>query len=595
MPNLLDELEWLKRNPAFEERPATFYEFLGPEYLNVRDGIRKRILYELTQMFGEEVNPERIAKVSEACVTGGIGIGKTTIASIVLPYMVHWALCLKNPQEFYGLLAGSRIAFMQMSTSEKQALEVVFGDLKARIQHSPWFMNRYPPDPQYKNQMRFDKDIWVIPGDSAETTFEGYNILGGVLDEGDSHKITKVKDYAEQGYTTISSRITSRFQDRGFLLVIGQMKRANGFMARKYADMQARKDAYAVRLSIWESMGPEFYKDKDGGRTFSYDTLRKQILPSGVAKVLNNSQIIEIPWLYKRQFEVNPEKALRDLAGIPPKTGNAFISLIDRILDCRDRWVNRYGPESPCRSDGSLEPWFKAKDSLRRTAHIDIGYAEQGDALGLAMGHVREVVDIDGELKPYIVFDLLMRLSAPPGREIFISDVRQIIYELRDHRKFKLERVTLDGFQSTDTMQQLQRRRFDTEYVSVDRQMLPYFDLRDAIYEGRLEFPPYMVQVLRNDLHETIEIAVEELSELVDTGLKVDHPEMGTKDVADAMAGVCFTLMGDRRFRRNVRDLSQFRDERRAQPAIAAGFHHPAIKGDSSYLAPLPPPFRRSQ
>jgi hypothetical protein len=36
-------------------------------------------------------------------VTGAIGIGKTTIASIILPYMCHWVLCLKDPQKFFGL------------------------------------------------------------------------------------------------------------------------------------------------------------------------------------------------------------------------------------------------------------------------------------------------------------------------------------------------------------------------------------------------------------------------------------------------------------------------------------------------------------
>jgi hypothetical protein len=31
--------------------------------------------------------------------------------------------------------------------------------------------------------------------------------------------------------------------------------------------------------------------------------------------------LIEIPNVYRREFENNPEKALRDLAGIPPATG----------------------------------------------------------------------------------------------------------------------------------------------------------------------------------------------------------------------------------------------------------------------------------
>lgn len=588
--SLLDELTWLKDHPAFEERPATVAEFLGEDYLNIETKVRARIRTELSEILGVDVDPDRIAKYSEACVTGGIGIGKTTIASIVLPYLVHWVLCLKDPQDFYDLLPGSRIAFMQMSTSENQAKEVIFGDIKARIGTSRWFQDRYPPDPTYKNQLRFPKDVWILPGDSAETTFEGYNILGGIIDEGDSHKVTKIKDYAEQGYTTISSRITSRFQDRGFLLVIGQMKRENGFMARKYSEFLGRPDAYAIRLAIWDSMGREFYQQRDGGKTFTYDVLRKVVLPAAAAKIIGGRNLIEVPELYRRQFEMSPEKALRDLAGIPPKTGNPFISLVDKIEACRDRWMKFYGEEPPVAPNGRIAAWFKARDSLKRVAHLDLAYSANGDACGLAMGHVRELVEIDGEVKPYIVIDFALRIQATPGTEIFLGDVRQIIYNLRDQRKFKLEKVTTDGFQSTDTQQQLAKRRFDIDEVSVDRSLLPYSDLRDAIYEERLEFPPYVANVIRGESNEPVEIIVQELSELVDLGNKVDHPEQGSKDIADCLAGVVTTLMGDRRYHRKVRDLSQFREHRRAMAVGMA--NHPAYLGDQDRAAPMPHAWR---
>src|SRR5678815_1244236 len=138
-----------------------------------------------------------------------------------------------------------------MSTSESQAKEVVFGDIKARIQYSPWFRDKYPYDPNYKNQIRFtSKDIWIVPGDSAETTFEGYNILGGILDEMDSHRVTPKRDYAESGYNTISNRISSRFQDRGLFILIGQMKHEQGFAARHFASMSAEENSYVSRMTL---------------------------------------------------------------------------------------------------------------------------------------------------------------------------------------------------------------------------------------------------------------------------------------------------------------------------------------------------------
>lgn len=553
------ELQWLIRNPAFKQRPASILEFLGPDYLDIDSGTRDGIKECLVGIFGDKPNVYNLALVQRAIFTGGIGIGKTTFASIALPYMVHWCLCLKDPQKFFGLLPGSRIAFMQMSTSEKQAKEVLFGDIFARINHSKWFKN-YPHDPKFTSQIRFPMDIWIVPGDSRETSFEGYNILGGIIDEIDSHMVTEKKDYAEAGYDTIHARITSRFLDRGLLILIGQMKKSVGFAAKKYEEFTEEGfagGAFAKKLSIWESLGWARFLKADGTRdSFWFDPRRKTIVPEITVDFVDKSLLIEIPNVYKKDFNNNPEKALRDHAGIPPLVGDAFISMIDRVEICRDKWHQRYNiEESPVNTNLSrpgFKDWFTATDTLRRVVHIDIAYSAAGDALGMAMGHVREVTEIDGEMKPVIVFDMLLRMRPLPGMQIQLADVRQIVYHLKNDRGFRIKKVTLDGFQSTDTLQQLAKKRFLTEYISVDKDILPYHDLREAIYEGRVEFPRFQSYMKHGDL-ETVEIAVHELVRLIekDNG-KIDHPEGGSKDVSDAMAGVVTTLMGDRTYRRGV-------------------------------------------
>lgn len=560
---VIAELNFLKDNPQFEQRPATIIEFLGPNYLNVEDSVRPSIRNALIKVFGGTVSPKLISKVRRAMFTGGIGIGKTTIASIVIPYMVHWVSCLRDPQDFFGLMPGTRIAFMLMSTSEPQAKEVLFGDIKARINNSVWFRNNCQYDKDFKNQLRFPKDVWVLPGNSQETTFEGYNILGGILDEGDSHKKTRDKDYADQGWDTIHSRVDSRFNDpamgdhKGLVMVIGQMKSASGFMAKKKRELEQDQNAHVSSMTIWESVGWDKFLTESGERdSFWYDIKRKRIVPNEVKTLIVNDDLIEIPNSYKKNFVNNPEKALRDLAGIPPSAESPFISLSDRVEECIERWeeshvVNACIPtpvgDSP--TAPKLDPSVRATDSLKRAIHIDIAVSGDGDALGLAMGHVPYLIDVEGELKPYIVFDFLYRMKAPPGTEIFLGDIRRLIYDLVDERKFKIKMVTMDGFQSTDTRQQLRRRRIASNYLSVDRSLTPYYDLREAIYERRVEFPRYMTYLNRGD-SSLVDIATFELTRLTETGGKVDHPANGSKDVADAMAGVVYTLMGDRTYRR---------------------------------------------
>lgn len=565
------EVEWLKDHPQFQEKPATIREFLGPDYLNLGSKIRAGLVDALESIFGSEVSGERIAPHYErAMLTGAIGIGKTTFASIALPYMAHWVLCLKNPQDYFGLLDGSRIAFMQMSTSEQQAAEVVFGDIFARIKHSPWFVKNYPYDEKFTKQIRFPKDIWILPGDSRETTFEGYNILGGILDEMDSHKVTADKDYADVGYDTIHSRIASRFPiftedgeeagHKGLLICIGQMKKASGFAAKKYKEFLKDDRAYVLRMTIWESFGWQRYTRPDGTRnSFWYDIQRKQIIPTAVVEMVKNSKLIEVPNAYRKDFENNPEKALRDLAGIPPEVNDPFISLTHKIDICREKWIEKHGDQSPVKPNPTrieFEDWFRANgDPRKRHIHIDLATSGDGDALGMAMGHVDRVVEVENELKPYIILDALMRVKAMPGTEIFISDIRRIIYTLKEDFGFKIISVSMDGFQSTDTLQQLRKKRYMADYLSVDKSTLPYEDLREAIYEERIEFPKYLTYKNKGDT-EMEEIAVRELQQLTDTGKKIDHPEGGSKDIADAMAGVTTTLMGDRTYRRGVHHIT---------------------------------------
>lgn len=475
----------------------------------------------------------------------------TTYASIALTYMVHWTYCLKDPQKFFGLMPGSRIAFMMMSTSERQAKEVLFGDVKARIEHSPWFQQFCQYDRNIKNQFRFDKDLWIVPGGSEETRFEGYNVLAAIVDEGDSHKQTDRKDYAEEGFNTLYSRIDSRFPDtvndthRGLILVIGQMKSATGFMNKIFGEFKDDPHGSSFRLTIWEAFGWHKYtenpKDAETGRetaprkSFVYDIQRKKVLSRadademGIDYSRNDGGYIEVPTTYLTAFRRNPVKALRDLAGIPPQATDPFIALTERIDSCQELWHKHYGDESPVTdspSNPQFKKWFSAPDKIKRVAHVDIATSGDGDAMGIAIAHIPGLVEVDGEEKPLIVFDALMRIHAPSGSEIMLSDMRRILYRLRDDLGFELKMVTFDGFQSTDSIQLLRKARIATDYLSVDRSKQPYEDLREGIYDERILFPRYLTALNEVDT-DLVNIAYQELSQLTDVGPKIDHPPKG--------------------------------------------------------------------
>ena len=92
-------------------------------------------------------------------------------------------------------------------------------------------------------------------------------------------------------------------------------------------------------------------------------------------------------------------------------------------------------------------------------------------------------------------------------------------------RGFQVARVSYDGFQSADSMQLLNAAGVRTKRVSVDRDEIAWRTLRDLIYEARISLPgsDLLVDELLN------------LRKLING--KVDHPSLGSKDLADAVAG----------------------------------------------------------
>jgi hypothetical protein len=155
------------------------------------------------------------------------------------------------------------------------------------------------------------------------------------------------------------------------------------------------------------------------------------------------------------------------------------------------------------------------------------------------MGHIAGYTDVarrddEGnrfpERAPIIVVDLVLQIVPPIGGEIILGDVRKLVYSL-SQRGFMITSVSLDSWNSADAIQKLSQKGFNAMQLSVDRTMAPYDLLKTAIYEGRIhyyDYPP-LIKELQELEHDRIKG-------------KVDHPQRGSKDSADAVAGITYTL-----------------------------------------------------
>jgi len=188
----------------------------------------------------------------------------------------------------------------------------------------------------------------------------------------------------------------------------------------------------------------------------------------------------------------------------------------------------------------------KVNPKARRYVHIDPSISS--DAAGFCMGHPshyeerirwRTIQVIEpGTFEPktkreaftemllVIYVDLWLRIVPPPGGEIILGDIRQLIIELKD-MGFRFALITMDSFQSKDTQQQLKEKGFNTDELSVYVNPQPYNRLKLALYEARIK--GYMYP-----------IGVYELRQLEGNKRKgkVDHRPSGSKDLSDSLAGM---------------------------------------------------------
>lgn len=505
--NLL-ETRWLIDHKEFEKKPCeSFTEFINNDfYLGV--GIDT---WQVVKDEGEKIyNLLREGKINEAILLWGIGSGKSYLSSGLALIFVQWLLCLQDAHGYFGLTNDKPIAVVNMGTNGTQAKNVIFAGLRKLIEESPFFQQFNPEI--LNTEIRFkEKGITLYCGNSQETMPIGMNVIFCILDEAAWYLDNDEKSIAENIYNTAKNRITSRFGNKGFMMIISSVRYTEDFISRQFEKSKNLDFVYTSRFKTWEVKD----RNKMSGETFDF-----------VVETDKDGKVVEewkgIPIDFQRSFESNPEKAMRDFGAKPSLVLEAF----DKDATIVDRLANKER-DIPTDKDNQLKEWFKCEDTEPRFIHIDL--AQKKDACGFAMGKPDGFENIDGEERPRVFMDLVLQIKALPNEEIIFSEVRQLIYTLQD-LGFNIAKVTYDGWQSVDSIQILQKRGIESETLSVDRDTKAYDTLKEMLHTKRFdcyEFEPFSKEYKRLELVK---------------GKKVDHPQGGSKDVADAVAGVCYNI-----------------------------------------------------
>lgn len=497
-------------------------------------------------------------KYVESVLTGGIGTAKTTLAVFVQLYETYRILNLANPHSEFGLDPDSDIVIVFQSVTGGAARAVDYDFFRGIIDGAPWFRETSIAgyDKDLKSVLRFDRKLTIRPVSSLETAAIGQNVIGGIIDEinflsviEDSSKSLdgNAYDQAQVNYNAIARRRESRFMKQGNLagmLCLVSSKRYPGQFTDRKVDQAVREiqekgssSIYVYDKRVWE-VRPEGSFTGEKFRVYIGERNRN---PFVIAEdeyndwPVEHPLVDEVPIEYKHSYEDDIHSALRDISGVSTQLQHAYFTDMEKLSAVFGGHKNIFnvGVSNFSYPPLKIRPKLISDPKKLHYAHVDLGATS--DSAGICIGHVDKFIKIKRtsgveEELPLIIIDAILEVPPPKGGEIDFSKIRAIFYRLRE-LGMNLKWVSYDSWQSRDSLQILKNKKFVVGTTSLDRDTRAYDLTKQAITDGRVKAPS----------HAKLEDELRTIQWIRDKD-KIDHLPAGSKDCADAFAGVVYGL-----------------------------------------------------
>ena len=502
-----EDFDKLLRQEELMEEPVSIDVFVkDKKYLGLPDlsDIQTEIVKHSTQIFrkptliklmGEEKGIDYYNKYTDnevICMLGK-GSGKDHCSRISIAYTSYLLHCLRDPLGYYGKAHGVYIDLLNLAVNAQQAQRVFFEPLKNLLLASPYF-NSVGFEPRVSEIFFFSRPVRLFSGHSESEGWEGYEVLTIILDEIAAFKTdselkgdTRAKGSASAIYNMSKLSVMSRFPEVGKVILLSFPRYKGDFIQQRYYNSREKKEpkTWTIKAATWE-VNP---------------TIKREQL---------ESEYIRNPIEAKARFECEP-----------PSMEDAYFrdeNLVRKAFNYAD---------NPLDEDGHFSAWFNNSDSHRRFIHVDLGLNR--DRSALCMTHCPGITEIKTsmgvEKLPIINVDFIYSWQAEPGQEINFASVRQMIIDLC--RRFDVGLVTFDRWQSVEMIQSLRALGVNADFHSVKK--TDYDTLMTAMYDTRLR--GYWDHHLVED---------ELLKLRLFSNNRIDHPNGGSKDMADALAGSVF-------------------------------------------------------
>lgn len=536
------------------------YNYLGNAW---HDAQGKSKLYPYWREELVKIFPDNLSINANYGIFGGSrGRGKSEICVLILSYLLHRVMCMKDPIEFYHLKPTEKLVFAFMNIKLDLAEEIATSKFQNSIQSSPWFMSRgtitgrsnkiWTPNPIN------GKDAIEIKIGSQADDLIGLPVYAVFFDEISfirHQSIEEQKRKANDMVDTAIGGMKTRFIHKGknptFLALASSKRSDKSFLEehtkKKIASEQG--NIYVSDGSVWEVKPKGTYSNKTFRVGVGNKFLQSIVIPDNEPSdiyLAKGYSIIDVPVDFKADFIDDMDRALCDFAGISSSSitkyinGAAFYSLINpNMVNPFNKEVIEVGnaPDDMAQYYDFFDLTKVPSDMMHKPLFVHLDMSISGDKTGIAGVWIKgKKPSVDKSLQSKDLFfstAFAVSVKAPKGRQVSFEKNRNFIRWLKKVG-FNIKGITSDTFQSYDLQQQLIAEGFPCEILSVDRVnqdriCVPYQYFKTTIYENRLE-------IFKDDL---LCREVTDLERNIDTG-KVDHVEGGSKDKSDAVCGAIF-------------------------------------------------------
>jgi hypothetical protein len=426
--------------------------------------------------------------------------GKSTIASIIIAYEFYKLCRLKSPQEYYGIARSTSISIIVLATTATQGKRTIFNAVCGVIRDGKYFKRLQEQGKLFIGKEYIsleEKLLYIYSGNSQSSAQVGGTVKALVLDEAARFRDTDGNSNAMELWSNLGIATTT-FKEDAMRIALSSAWYEGDAIQRLYAASELDAISLGFRLRSWD------------------------VNPIHAAR--DNPVVAS-------EYATDPAQAALEFEGLRKPVENPFFNTEE--VQAGFRGANRINTETYIEEEGGYNLVKNRIISIEKATVLSVAHLDPSintDAYALAFGH-NEFNDNDLQI---VVIDGLIAWEPTYQAQVSITNVLDVILGI--HEKRPLQFVSADHYNSAETMQRVRQHGIPAEarFFSNRLQYSMYSLARTLLHEGRLILPadsPFSSVAL---------------SELVTVrlirGMKIDHAPGGSKDMADAIVSVCWTL-----------------------------------------------------